>query len=87
MEISIFGLGYICISAACLVTDGRNMFKVSPNYAEVDLINRGNSPVVVTKNLPEYANVRQRFYPNQVVIGSVRNEDALVGERYYAIAS
>lgn len=85
MEINIFGLGYICISAACLVTDGHNMFKVSPNYAEVDLINQGNSPVVVTKDSPEYANARQRLCINQAVIGLVRNEDALMGERYYAI--
>jgi len=85
MEINIFGLGYICISAACLVTDGRNMFKVSPNYAEVDLINQGNSPVAVTKNSPEYVNARQRLCPNQAMLGLVRNEDALMGERYYAI--
>jgi len=85
MEINIFGLGYICISAACLVTDGRNMFKVSPNYAEVDLINQSNSPVAVTKNSREYANVQQRLRPNQAVIALVRNEDALMGERYYAI--
>jgi hypothetical protein len=85
MEVNQFGLGYLCISAAYFVSDDHNMFKAGPGYAEVDIINQVESPVILTKNSPEYANARQRLGPNPAVIVLVCNEDALAGERYYAI--
>jgi UDP-glucose 6-dehydrogenase len=87
MENSAFGLDSVgCASTDCFATDGRNVLGVHPNYIKVDLINQGNSPIVVTKNSPEYDDVLQR--PNQAEIGLVRHcgdGNDLVGERCYAL--
>jgi len=89
MEISLFGRSYAgCISAAYLVINARNLLSVAPNCTGVDLINQGNCPVVVTNSSPEYANVQHRLRTNQIMIDLARHwtdEDALAGERYYAI--
>jgi GDP-mannose 6-dehydrogenase len=47
MNISLFGLGYVgVVSAACLAEDGHSVLGVDPLASKVDMINRGQSPIV-----------------------------------------
>lgn len=47
MNISVFGLGYVgAVSCACLTERGHRIVGVDTNPVKVDLINRGQSPVV-----------------------------------------
>ncbi|HZQ27530.1 MAG TPA: nucleotide sugar dehydrogenase [Acidimicrobiales bacterium] len=53
MRISIFGLGYVgAVSAACLANDGHTVVGVDPNPVKVDMVNRGDAPVIEA-DLPE----------------------------------
>jgi len=47
LRISVFGLGYVgSVSAGCLARDGHEVVGVDPVQAKVDLINRGQSPII-----------------------------------------
>ncbi len=47
MRVSVFGLGYVgTVSAGCLAQDGHEVVGVDSLATKVDLINRGQSPIV-----------------------------------------
>jgi GDP-mannose 6-dehydrogenase len=47
MRISIFGLGYVgSVTGACLAELGHSVVGVEPNPLKVDMVNRGQSPIV-----------------------------------------
>ncbi|MDQ1476125.1 MAG: GDP-mannose 6-dehydrogenase [Actinomycetota bacterium] len=47
LKVSVFGLGYVgCVSAACLADRGHVVIGVDANPQKVELIRRGQSPVV-----------------------------------------
>jgi GDP-mannose 6-dehydrogenase len=47
LRVSVFGLGYVgTVSAGCLADDGHEVIGVDPVQAKVDLINKGQSPII-----------------------------------------
>lgn len=47
MKVSVFGLGYVgCVSAACFARDGHEVTGVDVNSNKVEIINRGECPIV-----------------------------------------
>jgi GDP-mannose 6-dehydrogenase len=47
LRVSVFGLGYVgAVSAGCLANDGHEVVGVDPLSTKVDLINRGQSPII-----------------------------------------
>ena len=47
VRISVFGLGYVgTVSAGCFANQGNSAIGVDPVPAKVDLINRGQAPIV-----------------------------------------
>lgn len=49
MLISVFGLGYVgSVTATCLADSGHTVIGVEPNQTKVEMLNRGQSPIVET---------------------------------------
>jgi GDP-mannose 6-dehydrogenase len=47
VKVAVFGLGYVgSVTAACLASQGHDVWGVDPEPTKVDMINRGESPVV-----------------------------------------
>jgi len=47
MRLSVFGVGYVgCVSAACFANDGHTVTGVDVNRTKVEILNRGDSPIV-----------------------------------------
>ena len=47
MRVSVFGLGYVgCVTASCLARAGHSVVGVDVNGQKVEMINRGQSPIV-----------------------------------------
>jgi len=47
VKVSLFGLGYVgCVSAACFARAGHHVTGVDVNSTKVDLMNKGQSPIV-----------------------------------------
>ncbi|TDJ49737.1 MAG: UDP-glucose/GDP-mannose dehydrogenase family protein [Gemmatimonadetes bacterium] len=58
MKVAVLGLGYVgCVSATCLAARGHSVVGVDVNPEKVDLVNRGESPIVEPGLAPLLAEV------------------------------
>ncbi|MEX2162793.1 MAG: UDP-glucose/GDP-mannose dehydrogenase family protein [Sulfuricaulis sp.] len=78
MRISIFGLGYVgAVSAGCLAQDGHEITGVDPSEAKVDLINRGQTPIIETDigGIIEHAVKDKRLRATTDIAAAFNNSD------------
>ena len=79
MRLSIFGIGYVgCVSAACFAKEGHDVTGVDVNANKVEMLNRGDSPIVeagLDELLKEVVNAK-RLSATTDSASAVRNSDA-----------
>lgn len=74
MKICIMGMGYVgVVSAACLARDGHEVIGVDPSTVKVELINKGDSPIVekdigqIIKEQVKRGNLRATTVPEEAL--------------------
>lgn len=78
MKISIFGAGYVgAVTSACLCDSGHQVVAVDVSQAKVDMLNRGQSPIVETGlgELFEKAHANQSLRATTDVADAIRSTE------------